>query len=210
MLVANLVFLDYLAWKNQKTNGEDEDNNLMFNLPTLSRNEEEMATSGAEPIDLSCSSGCEGLIDQKIEEALAKIPTQSTSKATIIAPTSSQPRVAYIPLIAEATINSSDWKDITPSDFYFDLADYSRTGNVRLEVYLKSQYQSGKVYLRLYDLTNKRAVDYSDLSSSSEAFELQRSSDLSIWQGNNLYRLQGKTQSGIEGYLKEAKLKITF
>lgn len=210
MLVANLVFLDYLAWKNQKIGKKSEDKNQETNLPTLTQNKEETATSGAEPIDLNCFSGCQGLIDQRIEEALAKIPTQAASKTAIIAPTSSQLRVSYIPLMTESTINSADWKDITPSDFYFDLADYSRAGNVRLEVYLKSQYQSGRVYLRLYDLTNKRAVDYSDLSSSSEAFELQRSSDLSIWQGNNLYRLQGKTQSGIEGYLKEAKLKITF
>lgn len=195
LILGNLGYLDYRL-------------NNQNNLPVETEGQVEKS---------DCSLECQQLVEQKIAYVISQIPTQipiqkpaKTSSFTVpnALPTQSQTRVSYIPLATAATINSSDWTDIIPSDFYLDLADYSGVKSVRLEVYLKSQYQSGKVYLRLYDVTNKRAVDYSDLSSSSETFELRRSSDLTIWRGNNLYRLQGKTSSGIEGYLKEAKLKI--
>lgn len=196
LILVNLGYLDY----------------KLFRVAPSPTPEGETLVEQVEPE--GCSPDCQELIDQKISETLLNIPTQKPEKTvTYVLPTTSpgaQTKVSYIPLMSEATVNYPDWTDVTPSDFYFDLDDYSGAKSVRFEVYLKSKHQAGKTYIRLYDVTNKRAVDYSDLSSSSETFELQRSSDLVIWRGNNLYRIQGKTLNGIEGYFKEVKLKISF
>jgi len=196
LVLLNLGFLDWWIIRNRGKAGNQAD---------LSREIDEVKeTVGATPTP-GCQPGCLEIIAEKVVQAISALPTPKTSKTTVVVPTiSSAPaKVSYIPLISEAAVGSEDWQDILPSDFYFDLKDYPTAKNVRFEVYLK-----GNTSVRLYDLTNKRAVDYSDLSSSSEAFELQRSSDLTIWRGNNLYRLQGRTLSGFQGYIKEAKLKI--
>lgn len=195
LVLGNLGFLDYQLFNQSRTK---------FSPPPS-------ADLKKEPEEEGCENDCEQLIEQKISRVLTNFPTSRS--ITYVIPTTKavvQTKVFYIPLISEATVNYSDWTDIIPSDFYFDLSDYPGAKGVRFEVYLKSKHQAGTVFIRLYDVSNKRAVDYSDLSSDSETFELKRSSDMSIWQGNNLYRIQAKTLNGIEGFLKEAKLKIIF
>jgi len=201
LVLGNILALDYLIFPKK---------NIAPSVSELPIVENEIATESGqeEAMPSNCLKDCQQLIDQKINEALAKIPSQRPVNLVVPTTATGQQKVSYIPLIAETTINSADWTDISPSDFYFNLTDYGGAKSVRFEVYLKSLHQAGRVYVRLYDITNKRAVDYSDLSSLTETYELQRSSDLTIWRGNNLYRLQGKVLSGIEGYLKDAKLKI--
>ena len=207
LVLGNLIFLDWRIIDNREKEASFR--------PSASSDIESPGTSEGQAVK-ECSDECQMIIEEKVTEQIAKIPTQKPGQTvTYVVPTTAASQnkissISYIPLASEGTINSADWKDLGASDFYFDLNDYPNARNVRFEIYLKSQYQAGRVSVRLYDVTNKRAVDYSDLSSSSESFELQRSSDLSIWRGNNLYRLQGRTQSGIEGYLKDAKLRVLF
>jgi hypothetical protein len=73
---------------------------------------------------------------------------------------------------------------------------------------LRSFLGGNKVYARLYDVTNKRAVDFSELWSDSGTSEFKRSVDLAIWRGNNLYRVQAKSSTGTPAYLDSPRLKI--
>jgi len=203
LILGNLVFLDWWFIKNRFK--------AELGKTDLSREASQPASGVQETLVFECDQNCQKIVEEKVAEAVAKIPTQKPSKISSSMPTV-QPssKVTYIPLVSDGSTSETSWTDITPSDFYFNLTDYPGVKSARFEVYLKSKHQAGRIYLRLYDATNKRAVDFSDLSSSSESFELQRSSDLVIWQGNNLYRLQAKTLNGIEGYFKDAKLKITL
>jgi hypothetical protein len=119
-------------------------------------------------------------------------------------------KVTYIPITTARSTAIMDWTDANPSDFYFDLVDFPGAKSVRWEVYLQAVNGSGKVFARLYDVTNKRGVDYSELATESNTSVFLRSSDLKIWRGNNLYRVQLKSVNGTEAVLAQARLKIIF
>jgi len=166
----------------------------------------------------SCGSICQKTIAEKIQDELEKIsPTAGQSSISLLAqptackmPTSSPKKVLYIPLTTNGETVATSWTDIIPSEFYFDLKDYPEAKEVRFEAYLLALHGSAKVYVRLYDATNKRGVDYSDLSTQNDAFTRLESSAIRIWQGNNKYTVQLRSANGTQVQLKEAKLKILY
>lgn len=160
----------------------------------------------------TCPEACLAEIEQALAESLATVETTSREILyTPLVPTpQSQAKAVYIPLVTSASTVKMDWTDIVPSDFYFDLTDYPGAKSVRFQAYLKALHGAGRVYVHLYDDTNKRAVDYSDLSTQSPNYELLTSSPLAIWRGNNLYRVQLRSINGTEVFLQEARLKVLF
>lgn len=164
----------------------------------------------------SCGIICQETIEEKIKEELAKIPSpagQSSvspfTQKSVVQPTSVQSRVVYVPLITEGTASSISWTDIIPSEFYFDLKDYSGAKEVRFQAYLLSA-NNDLGFARLYDVTNSRGVDFSDLQTTSSTFTRVESSGMKIWQGNNKYTLQLRSVNGTQAQLKDAKLKIIY
>lgn len=196
LILVNLGYLDYnLFWdkKINKTEIQIEEKN-----------------GGSQ----ECSLNCQTLIDQKINEALAKIPTFPPQKTlSLVIPTSApaiQAKATYIPLVSEGTTVNTTWTDIVPSEFWFDLTDYPAAKEVRFICYLQALHGSAKVYARLYDKTNERAVDYSQVETQSDSYVRLESSGITIWRGNNKYTVQLKSENGTQVLLKEAKLKIIF
>ncbi len=119
-------------------------------------------------------------------------------------------KVTHITIGGSSSTSSTSWQDIQGTDFYFDLTDYPTTTSVRWEISLRAFLAGNLVYARLYDVTNSRAVDFSELSSDSGTSVLQRSVDLAIWRGNNLYRVQGKSSTGNPAYLDSPRLRINL
>jgi len=197
LITANLLFLDFVSFRKKTA----------LNQPLLS-------ITPTPILESQCLDECQKIIDQKISEALAKIPTQKPEKTmSVIVPTSApatQAKAIYIPLVTEGTTVSTSWVDIVPSEFYFNLADYPGATQVRFICYLQALHGSAKVYARLYDQTNKRAVDYSQLETQNDSYTLLESSGITIWRGNNQYTVQLKSENGTQVLLKEAKLKIIF
>jgi hypothetical protein len=162
--------------------------------------------------NLSCPEKCQKLIEERIEEAIARIPTQ-TSQAKVVIPTtaaSDKTKMIYVPLVTEGSTVNTTWTDIVPSEFYFDLNDYPGVKEIRFTAYIQAVQGAAKVYARLYDQTNKRGVDYSDIETQSGNYTLVESSKMTIWRGNNKYTVQLKSLNGTQVLLKDAKLKILF
>ncbi|HCX25256.1 TPA: hypothetical protein DHT69_00210, partial [Candidatus Collierbacteria bacterium] len=86
----------------------------------------------------------------------------------------------------------SDWTKISGTDFSFDAALYG--GSV--EVSWQGWIENGKGSVRLYDSTNHRAVDSSELSVDSGVRSSFYSKPISIWRGQNQYYLEGKNPWG--------------
>ncbi len=202
LAVLNLGVLDFQWYRDA---GEKEE--------ALIAEEKPAAVASAA----SCGTSCQEAIAEKIREELTKnVPTAGQSSvlpspaAACKIPTSTQSKVVYIPLTTGGTTKATAWTDIVPSEFYFDLSNYPGAKEVRFETYLSAVNGAARVFTRLYDATNKRGVDSSDLSTSNEAFTRLESGAVSIWRGNNKYTVQIKSEIGIEAQLKEARLKILF
>ncbi|HUV71417.1 MAG TPA: hypothetical protein VMW25_00265 [Clostridia bacterium] len=202
-LLVNLLVLDYFWFSSKKA------------LTGAS------FTASLTP-SLACEEACQETIAEKIKEELAKITPEAGQSSVSFSPTpilwptkvsvvtEAKAKVVYIPLVSSGSTVSTTWADIVPSEFYFDLSDYPLAKEVKFETYLLALHGSAKVYARLYDQTNKRGVDYSDLETQSPSFVRVESSPIVIWRGNNKYTIQLRSANGTEVQLQEAKLKVVF
>ena len=201
LIFVNLLFLDFTWVKNR--GGKDVVEQKISPVPT---------TVTPTPIitpsvqDDSCPSACQQLIADEAAKVSSK--SKEVVKETTVVKEAASSKVLYLSLGGSSTTNSTSWVDISGSDFYFDLANYSGVKGVRWEVSLRSFLAYNPVYARLYDVTNKRAVDFSELSTLKDTSEFLRSSDLVIWRGNNLYRIQARSESGNIAFLDSPRLKI--
>jgi len=208
LIIVNILFLDWWFFSIRKQgSGSSEEGETKENLFWP----EKVATD-------SCGLVCQKVIEEKIQEELARMPSlagQSSVLPTVsqikpsVVPTTSQSRVIYIPLVTSGTVSSISWTDIVPSEFYFDLVNYPGAKEVRFEAYLLS-LNNDLIFARLYDVTNKRGVDFSDLQTNSSSFTRVESSAMKIWQGNNKYTVQLRSVNATQAQLKDAKFKIMY
>ena len=164
-------------------------------------------------------SACQKIITDEIAREVAKITPviekqviqPTVSPKSVALPTSTPAvKITYQSIGTSGTTTNTNWTDVPGTDFYFNLTDYPGLINVRWETSLQAFITSTDVFARLYDVTNKRGVDYSELKTQSTTYELLRSSDLVIWRGNNLYRIQIKGLNGNTVNILTPKLKLIY
>jgi len=109
----------------------------------------------------------------------------------------------YFKQIPGGTVNSSDWEKIEGTDFWFDQSFYTGVKGVTWQGWVAN----GGGVIRIYDVTNNRVVDNSEISVPNIEKTSFYSKAISIWRGQNQYYLQGKNIGG-KVVVTEAKLKI--
>lgn len=100
-------------------------------------------------------------------------------------------------------VTANEWTKITGTDFTLDASLYGSS----VEISWQGWIENGKGSVRLYDSTNHRAVDYSEISVDSGVRSSFYSKPVSIWRGQNAYYIEGKNPWG-EMTLLEPRLKI--
>jgi len=97
-----------------------------------------------------------------------------------------------------------DWTKVDGTDFWFDQSLY---GNVSAVTY-SGWVENGTGSVRLFDVTNGRAVDGSEVSVVANTRASFYSGNLAIWRGQNQYYLQVKNLLGNTVRITGARLKI--
>lgn len=105
--------------------------------------------------------------------------------------------------LSGGTVTASDWTQIPGTDFSFDASLYGSS----VEVSWQGWIENGKGSIRLYDSTNHRAVDNSEIAVDSGVRSSFYSKPISIWRGQNQYFIQGKNPWG-EMTVSGPRLKI--
>ena len=116
--------------------------------------------------------------------------------------TTATPKEYSVSLVG-GRVEGYDWTRITGSDFTFDLSLYSSSAVVTLEGWM----DNGMGIVRLYDETNHRAVDWSEVMVISGVKSSFYSQPLSIWRGQNQYYLEIKSLSGAVS-ISQPRLKV--
>lgn len=199
LILVNLGYFDYKLFFDKKAKTEQG---------TEIETETEQKKNGAK----ECAEDCQQLIDEKVNEAVARISTQTVSEKIDIAPTSrpgNLAKVVYIPLVTSGSAASITWADIVPSEFYFDLGNFPGAKEVRLEAYLLS-INNDLGYARIFDDTNKKEAYSSEVQTNSSTFTRVESSPMVISRGNNKYTVQLRSVNATQVQIKDAKLKIIF
>lgn len=149
----------------------------------------------------SCGEKCKEQI-KEIVKTVTTTPVTTTTKR----------QYAYIPLSGPISTTSTEWTDMPGTDFYLNLnVDYGKDSYVSWEPNLKVAHGNGVASARIYDVTNKIAVNGSEVSISNEEDLTQATSGaLSFWAGNNLYRVQIKSLNTFEVTFGSGRIKIAY
>ncbi len=117
-------------------------------------------------------------------------------------------KVFYVPIPDGEGVSSTEWIDVVGSGFILDKASYDGMKKVYLEGNIKVLNGNGIGRVRLWDESNKRAVDGSEISSNSGDWESKESGSLSLWNGKNEYILQARSETGYRVDAGGIKLRI--
>lgn len=150
---------------------------------------------------------------KQIEEIVSKNTTETIKTVTITpVPVKSKTQIAYIPISGSISTTSSTWYDAPGTDFYLDLnTDYGKNAYANWQVFLKVAHGNGTAYARLYDVTNKIAVNGSEVKVTDQSNLTQvESGALSFWAGNNLYRVQIKSLNTFEVTFGSGRIKFNY
>ncbi len=155
-----------------------------------------------------CGEECKAYIASEIEKIT--ITPNLVSPTISLKPTGAAKRktVHYFPIPGNGPVTATNWTDLPATNFYLDTEEYAGYASSEMEVNLKLQNGNGKAFVRLYDATNNRAVDGSEVETGSQNSVVISSGNLSIWKGRNLYRLQARSLTSDTTILESARLKI--
>lgn len=164
----------------------------------------------------SCGSACQATIDAKISQAIKpqptvagvlvkqeKVPTVTSGAITV----ASSVKEYYVSFGAGSG-NASDWTDVPGLQLYIDSTKYSGIKNVTFEAALRVPTANGTIYARLYNVTDKHPVWFSDVSAQGATSQLQISKAITLDSGNKLYQVQLKTTLQFESVIDQSRVHI--
>lgn len=169
------------------------------------RGTKEVLTTSASP---KCEETCIKEIQDSVQAAVAALPlpTPITVAKTTVRTVGSNVKEFFVPLGSGSTQNDQ-WEDITGAEAYIDTNSYSSINTVYFEVSMKIPTKNGTVYARLYNVTDKHPVWFSEVSTDSDTSKFV-ASQIKLDPGNKQYRVQMKTTLKYTSLLDFARVKI--
>jgi hypothetical protein len=141
-----------------------------------------------------------------VPRAVNLTPTPVPIAATYVGP-----KVIYIPLGGSGgsinTLNS--YGDVTTTETIIDSASYPGAKGVYLEADISIYQGNGAAYARLFNKTDGVALN-SEVSTTSENFNLKTSGSFNLASGKKTYLIQLKTNTGYSAQLNTARLRVEF
>lgn len=113
---------------------------------------------------------------------------------------------SFIAISSGTVEGASDWTKVGGSDFWLDLSLYGEVSEVTMQGWI----DNGSGQVRLYDSTNNRVVDYSQVSVKNDSGNSTSfyTKAISIWRGQNQYYLQVRGNGSNKVALSGVKLRI--
>lgn len=199
LILGNLVFLDWQIVKEKRKVAEENATTALPTptaTPTLRTNESSPSGEG------NCPQACLLAIDQAVKTA--PTPTLTITPQSSI----SSVKEFFVPFGSGST-RSNDWEDITGLAAYIDSTKYGKIKTAVFEaaVYIPDGDQG--VYARLYNVTDKHPVWFSEVYHEGGSPKLLVSQPITLDSGNKLYQVQMKTTLRHWANLNQARVKIT-
>jgi hypothetical protein len=147
-----------------------------------------------------------------IEERVASLEKRvaSLEKKTAVSATkaNSVAKESFVQL-AGGSGTGVDWVAVSGSEFWLDTSLYG--GNVEVSWQGKVEGEGGGAvdgWVRIYDMTNSRGVDYSQVEVAGSGGSSFYSKSMAIWRGQNQYRVEVKSRTGVLMTVVSPRLKV--
>lgn len=181
----DLVYLNFLVIKNQRV--EDSESSS-----TADRKVEPSPVAEA-----SATPAASGKTEVIVEKTVEKETVVQTAQKEI-----------FIPIGTGSTF-SQDYVDLAGLEVSIDTTKYSAIDSVVYEASVRVQDGNGKMYTQLFNKTDKHAVWFSEITTSSPTNELKTSSKITLEPGNRTYVVQAKTDyTSYAAHVGNARIKI--
>jgi len=179
-------------------------------VATTVRKEPPQIENNTEYVD-KCGEDCKKQIEEIVSKSVT--PTEVVKTVTITpAPVKDRSQTAYIPLVGPVSSTSADWYDVPGTEFYLDYnTDYGKNAYANWQAFLKIANGNGTAFARIYDITNKIAVNGSEVQVANASDLTQViSGQLNFWSGNNQYQVQIKSLNTFEVTFGSGRIKIIY
>jgi len=200
LITANLIYLDVVLFFKKNVD--------VLETKTIEREtktivEKQLKQEIGKENDLSCSDACVS----KIYEA-----TTSGSK-TILNKTvqnlqGSSVKEYFIPL-GSGSFSGADWGDVAGVQAAIDSTRYGTIKSVVFEPSVHIPTGNETAYIRLYNVTDKHPVWFSDVSINGGTPQLLFSQPITLDPGVKTYQVQIKTSLNYPAVLDQARIHIT-
>lgn len=200
--ILNLVLLDSFLLFGQDKRFEDLVAKRLEKLPAS----QTTPVSEGFPSDI-CPAACLSQISQ----ATSSIKLEKPSPIPVSQPqvsVSSAPRESVI-AFGSGTNSTDDWADVSGLQTYIDSSKYGKIKSVAFEAYVRIPTGNQTAYVRLFNVTDKHPVWFSDVSLEGGTPKLLISKPITLDSGSKLYQVQMKTSLKFQAILDQARVRIT-
>lgn len=193
-LAFDIIFLNFKAFSGQ----EKQPIVHPVATPTLA-DQKEVVLNGEKD---SCPASCLSAIKESTKQAEKKSPqpTKEVSSKTAV-------KEIYIPFGSGST-KSTDWVELAGMESVLDSANYPNIKSMIFEASLRIPTANGRIYAKLYNVTDKHDVWGSEVSSEGPTSYRAESANITLSPGRKLYRVMMKSTMGYEAFLDWARIKI--
>ncbi len=194
ILVINLAILDIGLFSNKNPVS-----------PFFVSNATKAPAQKAQPSKDGCDSDCVNTLYQAIKNATASSSVvQSKTNTT----STGGGEKEYYLSFGSGSNATEDWADVPGLQAYIDTTKYNGIESARFEASLFIVNGNQKAYARLYNVTDKHPVWFSEVSLEGGQPTLLISDPISLDAGNKLYQVQMKTQLQSPTNLLQSRVHI--
>lgn len=153
-----------------------------------------------------CAPSCEAKIDALTQKVDALTATETAAVHSFSSYSGSIAKEYYITLGSGMTkVNA--WQELAGVEAVVDTAHYPAIKSVTFEVYLKIPTANGQVYAKLYNVTDKHDVWFSEVSSEGPILT-KKEAAITLENGAKTYRVMGLSTLRYDANIENARLRI--
>ncbi len=213
LLIVNIILVNlaisYLLFAHFKGDRGEAVTTPTIDLKEYISEEEDLV------VQSGCDEECRTYVDERVsalESMISDVSNILTNDNPVVAPTSVITKkiktVTYFPISGSGSTLSTNWVDVSGTDFYLSKSDYPGLVGIYFEANMKLANGNGEAYLRIYDVTHGIAVSGSEISTSNQISTFVTSGNLNFWSGYNNYRVQAKSLTADTTVFESGRLKI--
>lgn len=152
-----------------------------------------------------CSAVCQRLISEEIAKNKNVLPTISAENAPVwIVPSGA--KEYFIPLGSGST-KTNEYEELKSVEAYVDTGNYPVIKEAYFDLHLRNPTGNGRVYAKLYNVTDKHDVWFSEVFFEGGG-TMQKESKITLDPGKKLYRVMIKSSLRYDVYADNAKIRI--
>lgn len=218
LVIFNLVILDIwlLRTKDSVIGGK---NLKIFDSQSVSLEQQSDVSSRAtfSSSSASCPNSCLLQINQatasmKLNQLTYNADNKSVMPTNQPAPTLTQSALSvkefFVPF-GSGSSSADDWADVYGLQAYIDGSQYGQIKKATFEASVHIPTGNETAYVRLFNVTDKHPVWFSEVSIEGGTPKLLVSKSITLDSGNKLYQIQMKTSLKYPAILDQARVHIT-